>query len=440
MQITMQFHHARSALKRATAGVAALVLGGLVLAQPAAAQEFEPSSGTEIPEVDVNLAMWPYANNMLGIIGLKQGWFEEVGIALPEGDAIVSIEQSNARLTNGELDASEDYVPALIEVYASMPHVQHVLTMTTFVGQHVLANPELGVRSWSDFIAEGQTKDEAFRSVIGQMRGKRVVFSTNAGTRPFVNTILELGGLTTADVEVDVLADSRIVQLAQSGQIDFAIPGGAAQNVQVQDIGYQRMVGVPDLIAGLPAGDSRVINAFGFGGLTLQSEMIAQDRETVLRLVSVYYRILDQIENDPNTALSYLIPYLSAATGEDVDLGDLERLWTGGDFYVPWSFGRQAELEADESSELYYEAIIGAQIAAAQAGGVVPAALELTADKITAAPGIYKDMVALKEGYETLLADHPDLSGALVEQAAAFYDGRNYLDAYRFLRSAAEGE
>jgi hypothetical protein len=40
----------------------------------------KPEAGTAIPHASVTFAMRPYADNTFYVIGMKQGWFKDVGI------------------------------------------------------------------------------------------------------------------------------------------------------------------------------------------------------------------------------------------------------------------------------------------------------------------------------------------------------------------------
>src|SRR4051794_2731395 len=40
-----------------------------------------PEAGTDIPKATIKFGMRPYADNTFYYIGMKQGWFDEVGIS-----------------------------------------------------------------------------------------------------------------------------------------------------------------------------------------------------------------------------------------------------------------------------------------------------------------------------------------------------------------------
>ena len=73
----------RRAVRAALLGWA-LTLGTLALAPLAAAEDryapAPPEPGTDIPAATIKFGMRPYADNTFYIIGMKKGWYNEVGI------------------------------------------------------------------------------------------------------------------------------------------------------------------------------------------------------------------------------------------------------------------------------------------------------------------------------------------------------------------------
>ena len=75
----------RTCLKFYTLGSLALVamLALSTAASAEAADRFQPAApepGTDIPAATIKFGMRPYADNTFYIIGMKKGWFDEVGV------------------------------------------------------------------------------------------------------------------------------------------------------------------------------------------------------------------------------------------------------------------------------------------------------------------------------------------------------------------------
>ncbi|MBJ7330141.1 MAG: ABC transporter substrate-binding protein [Solirubrobacteraceae bacterium] len=440
----------RSRSRRLVTGLVTLALAGGVIAgcgddeetesasttkTTAEAAGFTPSPGTDIPKVDIKFAMWPYGDTTIAVPGIEQGWFEEAGITLPNGKETRTIKQVQQQLLNNQLDIGSGYVPNTIQTYATAPQLKMVHLQNSYIGNYIWSNPKNGDKTFED-IKSGMEFDEAAKTVITQMKGKKVALSDSGSNREFFNTILKMGGLTTKDLgKFDVVSDTKIVQLAKAGSIDYAFPAGAAQSVEVQDLGFVETFAFLDMIDGLPKGDPRVMNGVGHAGIQATQEYIDGNRETLLRFMSVFYRIIDDLQNKPKEILKYSLPTLSTATGTDLTLDQAVALFE--DFYGTLNFEQTADFLLNKDYNLYYDMVYSSQIKAAKDGGILPKDKDVTPDDMIVMKGLYQDLVSLKEQYDALLkSDKP--TGELADKAATFYEHRNYLDAYRYLKAASE--
>jgi hypothetical protein len=83
--------------------------------------------------------------------------------------------------------------------------------------------------------------------------------------------------------------------------------------------------------------------------------------------------------------------------------------------------------------------VYGAQIEAAKQDGLIPKSMSVTPQDVIVGEQFYKQLVALKDAYDKLKARASGLTGqkkVLADQAATQYANRNYLDAYRMLKTA----
>jgi ABC-type nitrate/sulfonate/bicarbonate transport system substrate-binding protein len=119
-----RFARSVRAIRRAAcaAAIGLCGLGGAPAAQ--AADLFTPAPpepGTEVPSAKFTFGMRPYADNTFYIIGMKKGWFKDVGITiLPEPDGL-KVTDTNvvALLLNGQVDMSSEFCPLILPTYKS---------------------------------------------------------------------------------------------------------------------------------------------------------------------------------------------------------------------------------------------------------------------------------------------------------------------------------
>lgn len=431
----------RQLLHGAAAAGAVFGLGGLLEAcgtatgaNAATVGRFEPSPGIEIPSADVRFAMWPYGDTTIAFIGIEQGFFEEAGIHLvpPQGETRL-LDQTTGEVLSGQLDMSSGYMPFLIESFPHQPDIKMIQLQDVYVGNYLLASPTAGAQSYEHFSGAGESFAEAAKAAVRQIKGKRVALSTVGNNRAFFSTLLGFGGLTPKDFELTVVDDTTILQLARAGDIDFAMPGGAAQNVVLINEGFFRVFGIGELLENLPPGDPRAVTSLGDQGIVGTTAYIRANTETVLRFMSVFYRIIDQMHRDPDTALAIVRPHLNAASGLSLTLQDCKVVFS--QFYKFISFEQTAQHLLNRRFALQLDNVYVPQIKAAKQGGIYGAGVKVTPEDIFVGTRLYKILADLKTRYDRLKAVQ-NAESALVTKAQQQYEHRNYLDAYRLLKAA----
>jgi ABC-type nitrate/sulfonate/bicarbonate transport system substrate-binding protein len=433
----------RELLRRGAAGGAILVIGGSLPAcgsggvDGTAVGRFEPSAGGEIPSADVRFAMWPFGDTTIGFIGIKQGFFDDVGINLVPGEGETRlIDQTPGELLSGQLDMASGYMPIQIQTFPKQPGIKMIQLHNTYVGNYLLASPRVGAKTYEEFSKSGASFEDAAKSAVRQIRGLRVALGTAGNNRDFFSTLLGIAGLTPKDFKLTVFDDAKILQLARAGDTDFAMPSGAAQNVVLMNEGFFRVFGIGQLLENLPLGDPRAVTALGHAGIVGTDEYIKTNTETVLRFMSVYYRIIDQVLGDPDTALAIVLPHLNAATGLDLTLRDGKVVFSR--FYEFICFERTADHLLNRRYPLQLDNVYTAQIEAAEKGGIYEPTEDVTPEDIFVGTRLYRILTDLKGRYERLKGAHAPTTH-LAAQAERHYKNRNYLDAYRMLKASKSG-
>ena len=435
----------RALLRSGAAAAAMFTLGGSLQgcgsgsagAHPAAASRFEPSPGAEIPLVDVRFAMWPFGDTTIGFVGIKQGFFKDVGInVVPEGGETRLVDQTPGELLSGQLEIASGNMAIEIQSFPDQPEIKMIQLHDTYVGNYLLASPQVGAKTYEYFAKSGKSFEEAAKSAVRQIRGRRVALSTTGANRDFFTALLGIAGLRPQDFKLTVIDDTRILQLARAGDVDFALPGGAAQNVVLLKEGFSRVFGTRQLLKNLPLGDPRAVGSVSDGGLVALTEYVNTNTETVLRFMSVFYRIIDQLHADPDSSLAIVLPHLNAATGLTLTLRDCKVLFS--QFYEFFSFEQTADHLLNRHFPLQLDNVYVPQIEAAKKGGIYAGDRTVTPEDIFVGKRLYEILVELKRRYERFNSSHilkPDVATKAKEQ----YNNRNYLDAYRLLRSATSG-
>ena len=404
--------------------------------------DFEISPGAEIPEVELKFGMKPFPDSTFYAIGIERGYFEDVGLhVVPEPfgaeltpDTVVPL------LLNGDVDIATINGPGTVKVMSQVPNLRMFGFADTYEATYLLASPDSGVKPVSERVAEGEDPAEAVAAAMKEVEGRKVAFNNAGSQRVFLNTVFEdYGGITFDDVDLTVTDDAAIVQLALGGQIEFATPDGAGQNVELLRQGWYPLVSVSDLAA-IPESEAVVAASLSHEGPAALAGWLDENPETALRFLSVMFRLIDEIEAGPDRAFTDQLPYLTSRSGTDIGVEGLKEVFGVIDPLAP--FDEQAQFWDEEvGGARYFGVVYGEQVRAAQEGGILP---EGDLDPATNIVGgrYWEELLELKGLYEELLPEAEGLTGDaadLAQTAARHYEWRNYLDAYRLLKEATGG-
>jgi ABC-type nitrate/sulfonate/bicarbonate transport system substrate-binding protein len=411
---------------------------GLTLA---AAQAF--AATPEIPQVQVRYAHLPYFDHSQAIIGLKKGWFKEVGITYTPNDVGISVsaEDAPAVFASGRLDVMSSPIGLLMPAAKTLPPFKMFFYGDIFQGYAIMAQPDANAKSFQEFLAEGKSPDAAYKATMAQLNGKRFAFPGEAAIKGFIDIALQKGGLTLADVDaVGAPHDPDNVALMQAKRADFQV-GGVPSRMTLQIAGFKPILTSGDLASYATASaDSAELRAVFHDGWVSTDAWINANYETVLRIASVGFRINQFIAEHPDDAAAIHTPFLNSIAGTNFENSVAKVAYSGLDPF--WTFDKQSGWILDDKNPLNGKYVIGAAIKIYEEKDLFKPG-EFTYQNFTIAPKVYKDLLDYKAKTDDLfkkIGDSPSATAApLVEKAKAFYAGFDFLDAYRFASAAAGG-
>lgn len=397
-----------------------------------------PEPGTEIPSATVNFGMRPYADNTFYVIAMKQGWFEDVGIEIGPEELGLKVTDTNvtALLLNGQLDMASQYCPLLLPTYKTSNELKCVGFTDNFLGTAILARPDLGLKSFKDYIAEGMSFDEAIRAAVAPLEGKTLVGSPVLSKRPFEEAVQQFSGVQW---NLETMDDAKALVLAKAGRIDFADPEGAPIVYTLLEAGWTNLVDIGDLYEHGPGGvDSPVEKLVAIVGVAAHADFVNANQNTVLRFMSVVWRTIDAVQKDPSL-YELQAPYLNSVAGTDLDAKGVEQ--TVAILHPFSSFEDNEKYFVEEDHILYWKNAWPAIIEDWVSKGLVPEGAVTTEEFIWAAPIWHQmkdyqskseELISQLEG-QTLDADKQEL----LAQAKQHFEWFNFLDAYRFATAAS---
>lgn len=400
-----------------------------------------PEPGTEIPSSDVTFAVRPAPDNAMYIIGLESGFYSDVGINLNLLKA--TIENAIPLVLSGDADLGAMYAPALVPTLPTQKSVKQVMFTDDFVAFHIFADPDLGLKTVSDYLAEGMPIQEALEATLQPIidSGEKLATTPLIDTRPFINIAFESAGLSPP--ELLVVDDPQNLVLARSGQIKFSTPTSASHIVTFLRQGWTPLVGVGDLLDNLPGGpDEPVQQLVGTVGVDGNRDWVEQNPNTLLRFVAATFRQTAEILADQGKAgglLAIEVPYINSYAGVDLDEAGLWEIFSRLDPLVGWE--DQTRYFEDEQDPRLYKTAMTALINQYEEDGVLEGGN--TPDDVVWAGMVYDTLEWYQaetdkifdalEG-QTLSAEQEEL----LQSARQHYEWFNFLDAFRFAKAAAE--
>jgi len=257
----------------------------------------------------------------------------------------------------------------------------------------------------------------------------------------FLSLAYQQAGLNLQDSQVQLLSDQKIVEASFSGRVKFAAPGGAPQVVQLEVSNWKPILTPLDITANTPPDPNSpaVLLTNNVGGFT-RTKYLDENFDTLVRLTSVMYRIIDAIQKSPNDVLPDQLPYINSVAGTKLDVKSLQIILSAQDPII--NFEDAARFITKTDSPVYYKTVYTGQIGQLKKSGVLKSDRTYDEEDVFAAvPKIYQALVDHKANADKALAQLKGQSLSperqkLVDQANDFYSWRDYLDADRFATAA----
>jgi hypothetical protein len=433
--------------------VAILVTVGVAVAVAACGSS--NSSGTPvktkageppIPSATVKFGFYPCCEDTsLPVIGIDQGFFKDVGISISpsDGGQFSDASQEEPAMERGTYDIATNYIPATLTALGTFGRkLPASMLYDIYLGDEILKSPTLkNVKTTTQFMAEGETFDEAAKNADAEMKGASLYTDPFLTAQPpFYNLFLSFDNMTTKDLHMVFLQDTKILAAAEApGRVDYAYPSSASAVVTLLRNGWTPMIGSQMIIQNIPntPQGKETLSITGSSGLTTQSTM---SHDTLLRFISVMYRSISNIQN-PATAQKAdqdIADVVNATQGEHLTWQDVASVYKSIDPLFSWA--AQTSQVWNPKSGFYAPAELKGQVASLVANGTIKKGDYNLTQFYTAYP-IYKEMLADQKTASAAIssASGKSLTGIKADEltkAKQFYSWFDFLDAMRYAQAA----
>lgn len=397
-----------------------------------------PEPDTAVAAATIKFGMRPYADNTFYIIGMKKGWFKDVGISFSPEPYGLQANDTNVTtlLLNGQLDIISEFCPLMLPTYKSAKTLKCIALTDNFLGNAILANPKLHLKSFKDYIKQGMNFEQAIHAALAPLDGKTLVGAPELSDRPFEEAVAKFA---KAHWNLQVIDDAKSLVLAKSGREDFVNPEGAPIVYTLRQAGWTDLIDIGDLYKYGPGGvHSPIEPLVGIVGVGANGTYVNSHQNTTLRFLSVVWRIFAAVKNDASL-YDLQAPYLNSFAGTSLDGKGVENTVNFLDPFSPFEYDKTYYDEPN--NVLYYRNVYDAWIGNYEKHSIIPQGA-VTPDQFFWGAAIWHQMVGYRDKAAAMIKalDQESLDGgkkALLAKAKQYYDWYDYLDAYRLALAAS---
>lgn len=308
---------------------------------PAAPAATEPPAPAAKPAlVKIVYGISPFQDTYLPALGKDMGWYEEEGLDVEF--KILGWTEVQEALAAGEVDVAVNNISSVISVYEKWPQFVYYYGFNIFdAGAALMGKPEF--KSAEEFAAEGMDQKAAVKAAVEQMRGKTVVTTGNTDMEQAVLGAAYRNGLDyTKDFKVVDMNPDEGLAAFLSGTGDFYL-GGIPQRTRATKEGYKPII-IGAQLAPPP-----------LNGIITTKDYAAKNEEALLKIIKVWFRIVNYVQNNTDEAGDKVITTLNQQTGANMTVDDFKTFWQNYEHY-PLSAAQVQQDILDPSGYSYWKA------------------------------------------------------------------------------------
>jgi ABC-type nitrate/sulfonate/bicarbonate transport system substrate-binding protein len=283
----------------------------------------------------VRLGVPPLGDTLLPVIGAKKGWYKDEGLSV-EIKAL-DWNEIHASLTVGKIDVGISNIATTVATHAKAPEIVYAYALNTFDnGLALMVRPNGGLKPLDAFLGQFSTREEAIAAAAGQLKGRTIVTTSNTHMEQALAFAARRGGLAfKRDLKILDLSPDDGLAAFLAGQGDAYI-GGLSQRVRAAKEGMIVMLGGTDL------GPSPIT------GFVTTQRFARDNRETVLKLIKVWFRIVNYVNSNIDEGGAIIADELKSRSETPLTLDEFKRFWNKIEHFP----ASAADVEADILSPL----------------------------------------------------------------------------------------
>jgi NitT/TauT family transport system substrate-binding protein len=154
----------------------------------------DTTKSTAVEMQKVTMGLTPTQDFVSMIVGVKKGWYEDVGIKLVNKQ--VEFGNVSTILASGAVNITNGCDTSIVSQHDNFPEERMVLPMYFFEGSALMARPNSGLKPISYFLKQnGGDRAQALRDTAAQLKGKTIVTTKSTDMETAAILALEAAGL-----------------------------------------------------------------------------------------------------------------------------------------------------------------------------------------------------------------------------------------------------
>jgi NitT/TauT family transport system substrate-binding protein len=282
----------------------------------------------------VRYGVSPFQDTLVPMFGQTKGWYAEEGLDVQFRIlGWTEVQEALSSRANDRIDVGINNISSIIATHERNPQLIYAYGFNTFDnGFALMVRPDGPLKPLDDFLRQGLARDEAIRAAARQLKGKKVITTSNTDMEQGVAAAARRGGLDFKnDIKIINLPPDEGLAAFLSGQGDAYI-GGIPQRTRAEKEGMLK------LLTGADLGPAPI------NGLVTTKDYYNGNREILAKLLKVWFRSVQYIDANLDEGASVLVGILNKNSSANFTTDDFKRFWNKLEHYPPTPEAIQAEI------------------------------------------------------------------------------------------------
>ena len=273
----------------------------------------------------VRFGVSPFQDTLIPMLGQVKGWYKEQGLDV-EFKILgwTEVQEALSSVARDSIDIGINNETAVIATNSRNPELVYVYGFNTFdLGFALMARRGGPIRPIEAFLHQSSDRADAIRHTAEQLKGRSVITTANTDMEQGVAAAAQRGKL-------DFIRDIKIINLGPddglsaflSGEGDLYI-GGLPQRFRA------KKAGMIEVLTGLDLGPVPI------NGIVSTKAYVEKNRETIYKLLKVWFKCVDYINNDIDAGASIIVDILNRNSAGRFTVDDFKAMWNKLESFPP---------------------------------------------------------------------------------------------------------